>query len=117
MRRPVRIALTLLLTGLAIAYLVWKIDLHETVDTIVERLVAFSEAERFYTYAILEAPFPVTGYLSTLRVHAIPGRDDVAEVQWSGRFTPDGVSEADAEALFAGIYRDGLAALRQSLAA
>ncbi|MDL2078959.1 SRPBCC family protein [Streptomyces sp. GXMU-J15] len=86
-------------------------------DTIVERLVAFSEAERFYTYAILEAPFPVTGYLSTLRVHAVPGRDDVAEVQWSGRFTPDGVSEADAEALFAGIYRDGLAALRQSLAA
>jgi uncharacterized protein (TIRG00374 family) len=35
MKRSVRIALTLLLTGLAVAYLVWKIDLHETVDTIV----------------------------------------------------------------------------------
>jgi uncharacterized protein (TIRG00374 family) len=35
MRRSVRIALTLLLTGLAVAYLVWKIDLHETIDTIV----------------------------------------------------------------------------------
>lgn len=28
-------------------------------DAIVERLVAFDEAERSYTYAILEAPFPV----------------------------------------------------------
>jgi uncharacterized protein (TIRG00374 family) len=35
MRRSVRIALTLLLTGLAVAYLVWKIDFHQTVDTIV----------------------------------------------------------------------------------
>jgi uncharacterized protein (TIRG00374 family) len=35
-RRPVRIALTLLLTGLALAYLVWKVDIHETVDTLLD---------------------------------------------------------------------------------
>ncbi|MFF3394362.1 SRPBCC family protein [Streptomyces sp. NPDC002669] len=85
-------------------------------DVIIERLVAFDEAERHYSYAILQAPFPVTGYVSTLRVHAVAGRDDVAEVQWSGRFTPDGVTDAEAEDLFAGIYRDGLAALHQALA-
>ncbi|MFJ5779002.1 SRPBCC family protein [Streptomyces sp. NPDC093094] len=84
-------------------------------DVIVERLVGFDEAGRNYTYAILQAPFPVTGYLSTLRVHAVAGRDDLAEVQWSGRFTPDGVSDAEAEELFAGIYRDGLAALHRAL--
>ncbi|MFB7336934.1 SRPBCC family protein [Streptomyces adustus] len=86
-------------------------------DVIIERLVAFDEVERHYSYAILQAPFPVTGYLSTLRVHSIAGRDDVAEVQWSGRFTPDGITDAEAEDLFAGIYRDGLDALHQALSA
>lgn len=42
-------------------------------DTIVERLVAFNEEERQYSYAIVEAPFPVTDYVSTLRVHAVSG--------------------------------------------
>ncbi|MFI2242511.1 SRPBCC family protein [Streptomyces chrestomyceticus] len=86
-------------------------------DVIIERLAGFDEAERHYTYTILEAPFPVTGYLSTLRVHPVDGRDDLAEVQWSGRFTPDGVSDTEAEELFAGIYADGLDALHQTLAA
>ncbi|MFE0648441.1 SRPBCC family protein [Streptomyces sp. NPDC059534] len=86
-------------------------------DVIVERLVAFHEAERHYSYAILEAPFPVTGYVSTLRVHAVDGQDGVAEVQWSGRFTPDGATDAEAEELFAGIYHDGLEALHQALSA
>jgi glycosyltransferase 2 family protein len=35
MRRSVRIALTLAFTGLAIAYLVWKIDLHQTIDILI----------------------------------------------------------------------------------
>src|SRR5262249_60022664 len=37
-------------------------------DTIVERLEAFDDAARSYSYSILQAPFPVSGYLSTLRV-------------------------------------------------
>ncbi|WP_369142502.1 SRPBCC family protein [Streptomyces sp. R44] len=86
-------------------------------DVIIERLVDFNETERRYSYAILEAPFPVTGYVSTLRVHAVPGREDVSEVQWSGRFNPDTVTDAEAEELFAGIYRDGLEALHQALSA
>ena len=36
MKRSVRIGLTLLVTGLAIAYLVWKVDIHETVDTLLD---------------------------------------------------------------------------------
>ncbi|MCC9737651.1 SRPBCC family protein [Streptomyces sp. MNU89] len=86
-------------------------------DVIIERLMDFTEAGRHYSYAILEAPFPVNGYVSTLRVHAVPGRDDVAEVQWSGRFNPDGVSEQEAEDLFAEIYRGGLEALHKTLSA
>jgi uncharacterized protein (TIRG00374 family) len=36
MRRSLRIALTLAFTGLAITYLVWKIDFHQTVDILID---------------------------------------------------------------------------------
>ena len=36
MRRSTRIALTLGLTGLALAYLVWKVDLRTTLDVLVD---------------------------------------------------------------------------------
>ncbi|MFB7470230.1 SRPBCC family protein [Kitasatospora sp. NPDC056184] len=85
-------------------------------DVIIERLVDFNETERQYSYAILQAPFPVDGYVSTIRVHAVPGRDDVAEVQWSGRFNPKGATEQETVDLFTGIYADGLEALNKTLA-
>ncbi len=36
MRRPLRIGLTLALTGLALGYLVWKVDLRQTIDTLLD---------------------------------------------------------------------------------
>ncbi len=36
MSRRTRIAATLVLTGLAVAYLVWKVDLRETIDTLLD---------------------------------------------------------------------------------
>ncbi|MER6502319.1 SRPBCC family protein [Streptomyces sp. NPDC001455] len=86
-------------------------------EVIIERLVDFNETERHYSYAILQAPFPVNGYVSTIRVHTVPGRDDIAEVQWSGRFNPDNATEQEVADLFTGIYRDGLDALHRTLAA
>ncbi|GHE95097.1 MxaD family protein [Streptomyces spiralis] len=86
-------------------------------EVIIERLVDFNETERRYSYAILQAPFPVNGYVSTIRVHAIPGQENAAEVQWSGRFNPDGATEDEVVDLFNGIYRDGLDALHTTLAA
>ncbi len=86
-------------------------------DVIIERLVDFNEAERHYSYAILQAPFPVNGYVSTIRLHAIPGEENAAEVQWSGRFNPDGATENEVVDLFTGIYRGGLDALHKPLAA
>ncbi|QIY68023.1 SRPBCC family protein [Streptomyces sp. RLB1-33] len=84
-------------------------------DTIVERLVAFNDEERHYSYAIVEAPFPVTDYISTLRVHAVSGDPTVSEVQWSGRFVPANTAESEVVALFTGIYGDGLAALSKAV--
>ncbi|AHD17283.1 hypothetical protein C163_17255 [Pseudomonas sp. FGI182] len=36
-------------------------------------------------------------------------------MEWSGSFLPVGISDAEATALFAGIYEDGLAALKKGL--
>ncbi|MFK0087448.1 SRPBCC family protein [Pseudomonas sp. NPDC090755] len=81
-------------------------------DTIIERLLEFSEAGRSYSYTILQGPAPVRDYLSTLRV--VPAGEG-ARVEWSGSFEPLGISDAEATALFTGIYQDGLAALKQTL--
>ena len=76
---------------------------------IVERLESFDNASKTYSYSISQAPFPVTDYLATLRVEA---HGEGARVSWSGRFTPNGVSDDEAQALFTGVYQGGLTALR-----
>lgn len=81
-------------------------------DTIIERLLDFNEAGRSYSYTILKGPAPVRDYQSTLRVVA---EGSGSRVEWSGSFVPVGVSDAEATALFAGIYEDGLAALKKGL--
>ncbi len=82
-------------------------------EAIVERLEAFNDKERFYSYSILQAPFPSTDYLATLRVK--PDGDAASVVEWSGSFTPVGVSEEHLTQLFHGIYRDGLQALKEKI--
>ena len=83
----------------------------QTVDgtVIVERLQTFDNAGKTYSYSIVQAPFPVTDYLATLRVEA---QGDGSRVTWSGQFTPLGISAEAAQELFAGVYQGGLAALR-----
>jgi hypothetical protein len=76
---------------------------------VVERLQAFDNAARTYSYSILQAPFPATDYLATIKVEA---QGQGARVTWSGRFEPVGVSDEEVVALFTGIYQGGLEALR-----
>lgn len=83
-------------------------------ETIIERLLDFNEAERSYSYTILQGPAPVRDYQSTLRVLPAGGGEGV-RVEWFGSFTPEGISDAEASTLFTGIYVDGLAALKQKL--
>lgn len=82
-------------------------------DVIIERLEAFHDKERYYTYSIMKAPFPITDYLSTLHVKEDTDGES-SLVEWSGSFTPVGVSDEEAINLFHGIYKDGLEALRQA---
>ena len=79
-------------------------------STIVERLMAFDEKGHNYTYHILQAPFPVTDYYATLKVTETNG-GKVSRIDWSGEFTPKGVSEQEASKIFQKIFDDGLKAL------
>src|SRR4030081_3824546 len=56
---------------------------------LLERLQAFDDSPRARTSSVDESPFPVTSYVSTLRMTEIPGRPDVALVEWSGAFQSD----------------------------
>ncbi|MBZ4206358.1 MULTISPECIES: SRPBCC family protein [Klebsiella] len=84
--------------------------------TVIERLEAFDNRQRSYSYSIIQAPFPVVDYLSTIAVVATAD-SNITRVEWSGSFTPVNASDADAEALFSGIYRDGLQALKNNFSA
>jgi carbon monoxide dehydrogenase subunit G len=76
---------------------------------VVERLQAFDNEARTYSYSIEQAPFPATDYLATIKVEA---QGQGARVTWSGRFNAKGVSDEEVVALFSGIYQGGLEALR-----
>jgi hypothetical protein len=78
--------------------------------TIIERLMAFDEKGRSYTYHILQAPFPVTDYYSTLKAMEL-NSEKHSRVVWSGEFTPKGVSDEEASKIFQDIYDNGLKAL------
>ncbi|WP_300626858.1 SRPBCC family protein [Pseudomonas sp.] len=78
---------------------------------IVERLQTFDNVARTYSYTIEQSPFPVSAYLATLQVEALT--ETSAKVTWSGVFTPAaGTTEEAVQALFAGVYSDGLETLR-----
>jgi hypothetical protein len=85
-------------------------------DIFVERLEAFDNAARSYTYAILQAPFPVTGHRSTLHVREVNG-GTASRVEWSGEFAPSGVSDQETARQFQNFYEDGLKALATRFAA
>ena len=87
-------------------------------ETLVERLVAFDDTARSYSYSFLEAPFPVTDHLATLRVHQTDGGKG-SRVEWFCRFKPNGVSDHEASQLIQviqGIFDDGLKSLVAKLA-
>ena len=76
---------------------------------VIERLETFDNAGKTYSYSILQAPFPATDYLATIRVET---QGQGARVSWSGQFTAKGVTDEEVKALFTGIYQGGLEALR-----
>lgn len=77
---------------------------------ISERLESFDNRARSYSYSIIQGPFAVSNYLATLKVTA--EGEQAARVEWSSSFTPEGMSDEEAEAVFREVYEGGLAALK-----
>jgi mxaD protein len=79
--------------------------------SVLERLILASDSDKAFRYTIVDSPLPVSDYVSTVRVDALdPQR---CRVTWSASFESHGVSDAEAQATIAGIYRMGFDGLKK----
>ena len=84
--------------------------------TQVERLEQMNDAQRWYSYSIIEGPLPVTAVYATLRVLPAFGSAS-STVEWWGAFAADGVPDTDVERLIRTIFEAGIQNLRHRLEA
>lgn len=77
---------------------------------IVERLLTFDENEKYYSYALLEGPSPVTDYVGTMSAQR--DGNDTTLVSWSSTFQVREADEAQVVARLETLYRTGLERLK-----
>lgn len=71
-----------------------------------------------YSYEIVESPLPVKNYKATLSVEEDEDSPDRSEVEWEATFDANGASDEDAQKAIAGIFEDGVKAIKaQAIAA
>jgi hypothetical protein len=80
-----------------------------------EQLQALDDAEMSFTYAIVrESPLPTTDYVAKFKL--VETGPDSCRIEWGSTFEPaGGMSEDDVKPLVEGIYRSGIAGLRETL--
>lgn len=78
---------------------------------VVDRLDA--QGDDFYSYSIVSSPFPVTSYAATMSVAAVDAA--TSELTWRGSIEPDGMTDAEAVALFENIYRYGIGLMEKQI--
>lgn len=69
---------------------------------IKEELTKFDSDAMFFEYKILSGPFPISNYVSTVKVNALS--NDSCEVVWSCSFESGADVEEDMKGLFGGFY-------------
>lgn len=78
-----------------------------------ERIIEHSDAQRHYTYEIVEASLSVSSYRSTL---AVDGHGEHSHVTWTAEFEPaDPAIEEEVAAALDELYRDGLESLQAQI--
>ena len=88
-----------------------RLTLAEGGGTVVEELTALDERGHALTYEILESPFPVRRYVSTVRLAPVTAVGHTFGEWWT-EFDADGTDEGDLAGLSAnGVFGAGLAAL------
>ncbi len=85
-------------------------SLNQGTHVVVERLEARDEGSHQLSYSIVSGPVPVTDYSSTIALSASgPAKTHIA---WSSTFTPVGISDQDAVAMFEKVYGGGIKGLQ-----
>jgi len=80
---------------------------------VAERLEAFDEAARSFSYSIVAGPMPVQNYLATVTVREAGGG---CRVDWTARFDlPEGLTEEQIAPGLEGAYGGALKALKKLL--
>ncbi|KID28491.1 SRPBCC family protein [Prauserella rugosa] len=76
-----------------------------------EQLLVFDEPGHSYTYNILEGPFPIRRYLSTIRLAPVTATGETF-VEWWTEYDADASDEADLDKTFAkGVFATGIKGL------
>jgi mxaD protein len=75
--------------------------------SVTEQLLAYSGADRRYTYTFLKSPLPVKNYVATLELSAAP--EGKTLIKWHSTFDAAGVPDEQAKQAILGIYDAGLA--------
>lgn len=84
--------------------------------TVRERLVSLDDTDRSYTYDMLDGPFPIRSYRSTVRVAPITATGE-SFVEWWAFYDADAGDETELNKTFGeGVYATGIAALPGYLA-
>ena len=79
-----------------------------------EKLEAHDDAKRTFSYSFVgELLLPVEDYFATMTI--IETGANQCRVEWGSTFTPNGVSEEQASGMIEGIYKNGIAGLRNAL--
>lgn len=78
---------------------------------IKEKLTGTEETS--YSYEITEGPLPVKNYKATFSVEEDEDTPDRSEVEWEATFDANGASDEDAQKTIAGIFEDGVKAIKQ----
>ena len=77
---------------------------------VVETLTARSEDGRSYSYDFVESPFPISNYLSTIRVRR--GEEDGQSViEWEAEFETPPEAEQEMAGAISAVYTSGFEAL------
>jgi NADPH:quinone reductase-like Zn-dependent oxidoreductase/uncharacterized protein YndB with AHSA1/START domain len=80
-----------------------------------EQLLSLSDRDRSFSYCILEAPFPLMGYVAHVRLKPVTDGDRTFW-EWRSEFFPPAARRAELERLVRdGIYLAGFAAIKRIL--
>jgi len=74
--------------------------------TVTEELLAYNGDNHSYSYTFLESPLPVTNYVATIELSAVPHGKTL--IKWHSTFDAAGAPDDKAKEAIQGIYDAGL---------